>query len=57
MSEDAKQEFIKEHTMEEFREGLKLKEGLKPIRMPGGVLLVKKGYDMRPKAHKKIKED
>lgn len=57
MSEDAKQEFIKEHTIEEFREGLKLKEGLKPIRMPGGVLLVKKGYDMRPKAHKKIKED
>lgn len=57
MSEDAKQEFIKEHTVEEFREGLKLKEGLKPIRMPGGVLLVKKGYDMRPKAHKKIKED
>lgn len=57
MSEDAKQEFIKEHTMEEFREGLKLKEGLKPIRMPGGVLLVKKGYDMRPKVHKKIKED
>lgn len=57
MSEDAKQEFIKEHTIEEFREGLKLKEGLKPIRMPGGVLLVKKGYDMRPKVHKKIKED
>lgn len=57
MSEDSKQEFIKEHTVEEFREGLKLKEGLKPIRMPGGVLLVKKGYDMRPKAHKKIKED
>lgn len=57
MSEDAKQEFIKEHTVEEFREGLKLKEGLKPIRMPGGVLLVKKGYDMRTKAHKKIKED
>lgn len=57
MSEDAKQEFIKEHTVEEFREGLKLKEGLKPIRMPGGVLLVKKGYDMRPKAHKKIKDD
>lgn len=57
MSEDAKQEFIKEHTVEEFREGLKLKEGLKPIRMPGGVLLVKKGYDMQPKAHKKIKED
>lgn len=57
MSEDAKQEFIKEHTVEEFREGLKLKEGLKPIRMPGGVLLVKKGYDMWPKAHKKIKED
>lgn len=57
MSEDAKQEFIKEHTVEEFREGLKLKEGLKPIRMPGGVLLVKKGYDMRPKAPKKIKED
>ncbi len=57
MSEDAKEEFIKEHTVEEFREGLKLKEGLKPIRMPGGVLLVKKGYDMRPKAHKKIKED
>lgn len=57
MSEDAKQEFIKEHTVEEFREGLKLKEGLKPIRMPGGVLLVKKGYDMRPKAHKKIKEN
>lgn len=57
MSEDAKQEFIKEHTVEEFREGLKLKEGLKPIRMPGGVLLVKKGYDMRPKVHKKIKED
>ena len=57
MSEDAKQEFIKEHTVEEFREGLKLKAGLKPIRMPGGVLLVKKGYDMRPKAHKKIKED
>ena len=57
MPEDAKQEFIKEHTVEEFREGLKLKEGLKPIRMPGGVLLVKKGYDMRPKAHKKIKED
>lgn len=56
MSEDAKQEFIKEHTVEEFREGLKLKEGLKPIRMPGGVLLVKKGYDMRPKAHKKILE-
>lgn len=57
MPEDAKQEFIKEHTVEEFREGLKLKEGLKPIRMPGGVLLVKKGYDMWPKAHKKIKED
>lgn len=57
MSEDAKQEFIKEHTIEEFREGLKLKEGLKPIRMPGGVILVKKGYDMRPKVHKKIKED
>lgn len=57
MSEDAKQEFIKEHTIEEFREGLKLKEGLKPVRMPGGVLLVKKGYDMWPKAHKKIKED
>lgn len=57
MSEDSKQEFIKEHTVEEFREGLKLKEGLKPIRMPGGVLLVKKGYDMRPRAHKKIKED
>lgn len=57
MSEDAKQEFIKEHTIEEFREGLKLKEGLKPVRMPGGVLLVKKGYDMRPKVHKKIKED
>ena len=56
MSEDAKQEFIKEHTVEEFREGLKLKEGLKPIRMPGGVLLVKKGYEMRPKAHKKILE-
>ena len=56
MSEDAKQEFIKEHTIEEFREGLKLKEGLKPIRMPGGVLLVKKGYDMRPKVNKKIKE-
>lgn len=57
MSEDAKEEFIKEHTVEEFREGLKLKEGLKPIRMPGGVLLVKKGYDMRTKVHKKIKED
>lgn len=57
MSEDAKQEFIKEHTIEEFREGLKLKEGLKPVRMPGGVLLVKKGYDMRPKVHKKIKEN
>ena len=57
MSEAAKQEFIKEHTVEEFREGLKLKEGLKPIRLPGGVLLVKKGYDMRPKVHKKIKED
>lgn len=57
MSEDAKQEFIKEHTIEEFREGLKLKEGLKPVRMPGGVLLVKKGYDMRPKVRKKIKED
>lgn len=56
MSEDAKQEFIKEHTIEEFREGLKLKEGLKPVRMPGGVLLVKKGYDMRPKVNKKIKE-
>lgn len=57
MSEDAKQEFIKEHTIEEFREGLKLKEGLKPVRMPGGVLLVKKGYDMKPKVHNKIKED
>ena len=57
MSEDAKQEFIKEHIIEEFREGLKLNEGLKPVRMPGGVLLVKKGYDMRPKVRKKIKED
>lgn len=57
MSEDAKQEFIKEHVIEEFREGLKLNEGLKPVRMPGGVLLVKKGYDMRPKVRKKIKED
>lgn len=57
MSESAKQEFIAEHTMEDFKEGLKLKSMLKPVRMPGGIVLMNKGYRMTKKTELRIKED
>lgn len=57
MPEKAKQEFLKEHKIEEFKEGLELKEGLKPKRLPGGIVLVDKGYKMTAKKLRKLKED
>ena len=43
--------------IEEFKEGLELKEGLKPKRLPGGIVLVDKGYKMTAKKLRKLKED
>lgn len=56
MSDKAKEEFIKEHTFEEFKEGLELKEMLKPVRMPGGIVLVKKGFNMKQKISRMMKD-
>ena len=56
MGEKAKQEFLQEHDITEFKEGLKLKDMLKPVRMPGGIVLVNKGYHMTPKKLNKFKE-
>ena len=49
MSDSAKDEFIKTHVMEDFKEGLKLENMLKPVRMPGGIVLENKGYKMTKK--------
>jgi hypothetical protein len=57
MSEDAKQEFLDKYDITDFKEGLKLNEGLKPVRMPGGIVLEKKGYHMTKKQIRKFKED
>ena len=57
MGERAKQEFLKEHDIHEFKEGLKLKDMLKPVRMPGGIVLVNKGYHMTPKRFNKFQEE
>ena len=57
MGEKAKKEFLKEHDIHEFREGLKLKNMLKPVRMPGGIVLQNKGYYMTPKRFNKFQED
>lgn len=57
MSEDAKQEFLDKYDITDFKEGLKLNEGLKPVRMPGGIVLEKKGYHMAKKQIRKFKED
>lgn len=57
MSESAKQEFIEEHVMEDFKEGLQLKNMLKPVRLPGGIVLENKGYKMSKKPELRIKED
>ena len=57
MSDSAKDEFIKTHVMEDFKEGLKLENMLKPVRMPGGIVLENKGYKMTKKAELKLKED
>ena len=57
MSEDAKQEFLEKYDITDFKEGLKLNEGLKPVRMPGGIVLEKKGYHMTKKQIRKFKED
>lgn len=54
MSDKAKEEFINEYTMEDFKEGLELKEMLKPVRMPGGIVLVNKGYKMKQKLRRTI---
>lgn len=56
MSDSAKDEFIKNHVIEEFKEGLKLENMLKPVRMPGGIVLANKGYKMTKKAVLKLKE-
>ena len=56
MSEDAKQEFLEKYDITDFKEGLKLNEGLKPVRMPGGIVLEKKGYHMTKKQIRKFKE-
>lgn len=56
MSEDAKQEFLDKYDITDFKEGLKLNEGLKPVRMPGGIVLEKKGYHMTKKQIRKFKE-
>ena len=53
MSDTAKEEFINNHVMEDFKEGLQLSHMLKPVRMRGGIVLVNKGYKMK----KTIKED
>lgn len=57
MSEDAKQEFLDKYDITDFKEGLKLNEGLKPVRLPGGIVLEKKGYHMTKKQIRKFKED
>lgn len=57
MSEDAKQEFLDKYDITDFKEGLKLNEGLKSVRMPGGIVLEKKGYHMAKKQIRKFKED
>lgn len=57
MSEDAKQEFLDKYDITDFKEGLKLNEGLKPVRIPGGIVLEKKGYHMAKKQIRKFKED
>lgn len=57
MSERGKQEFLEEHDIQDFKEGLKLNKGLKPVRMPGGIVLVEKGYHMTKKNVNKFKED
>lgn len=57
MGEKAKQEFLKEHDIHEFKEGLKLNNMLKPVRMPGGIVLVNKGYHMTPKRFNKFQEE
>lgn len=57
MSEDAKQEFLDKYDITDFKEGLKLNEGLRPVRMPGGIVLEKKGYHMTKKQIRKFKED
>lgn len=56
MSEDAKQEFLEKYDITDFKEGLKLNEGLKPVRLPGGIVLEKKGYHMTKKQIRKFKE-
>lgn len=57
MSERGKQEFLEEHDIQDFKEGLKLNKGLKPVRMPGGIVLVEKGYHMTKKNVNKFKEN
>lgn len=57
MSEDAKQEFLDKYDIKDFKEGLKLNEGLKPVRIPGGIVLEKKGYHMAKKQIRTFKED
>lgn len=47
MSADAKDEFLREHDITDFKPGLRLQSGLKPKRVPGGVVLVNLGFEMR----------
>lgn len=49
MGNSAKAEFLEEHDIEDFQEGLVLKNMLKPKRMPGGIVLVNNGYKMTKK--------
>lgn len=54
MSDRAKEEFISEYAMEDFKEGLELSKGLKPHRMIGGIVLKEDGYKMKRKLALKV---
>lgn len=54
MSDQAKEEFINNFALEDFKEGLVLSKGLKPHRMVGGIVLKEDGYKMNKKKLKKV---
>lgn len=56
MNDEAKNEFLSEHNISEFKEGLELKKMLKAVRYPGGIVLVNRGYKMNKKQTIKIKK-
>ena len=56
MNDEAKKEFLSEHNISEFKEGLELKKMLKAVRYPGGIVLVNRGYKMNKKQTIKIKK-